>query len=154
MLAVAWINGHLIQVMFCLNCLVFLAVLKNHLFSQTLESLWSSYHYAAHHGGSHCLTHSSWWSSFPMSSDSVCVPLRFLELEVSLFTPPHSLGLTLYTTAVFSQAVIFTPPSPTPTTLSLNWVSFLCFWEKRFVHRKMGVTCQKGQESVPLPSVN
>lgn len=108
----------------------------NHLFSQLLGNLWSSYCHAAHHGGSHCLTYATLDGVIFPCQTILCCPSKVCRIR----------GLTLYTTTFFRTG--FTPPKyilrllfhsslPRPH----HWVSFLCFWEKLFIHRNREVTC-------------
>lgn len=108
---------------------------ENHLFSQLLGNLWSSYCHAAHRGGSHCLTHAALDGVICPCQTILCSPSKVHRIR----------GLTLYTTAFLSTG--FTPPQYILRLLfhsSLphphHWVSLLCFWEKLFIHRNRGVT--------------
>lgn len=123
LLAFLWINYHLIEAMFCLNCTVFPAVLKItyfHIHWRVSEALplcsspwWVSL----------SDTHKSWWSNLPLSSDFVCVPLKFFSLR------SHSLHTTFLRTD-------FIPPCyflkllflllPPPPSLWV-WSEFLSF---------------------------
>lgn len=122
MLTVAWINCHLIRVIFCLNCLVFPAVLKITYFCNcwriseartimqlTIEGLivWHM----------QILT-----ELFALVRQFCAVPLRFLELEDSLSTPLHSLGQALHHHGVF-WGCYFAPPSCIPINEFPSFVS-------------------------------
>lgn len=123
--------GYILPELLSLSCSA-----ENHLFLQLLKNLWSSYHYAAHHRGSHCLTHAALDGVIFPCQTVLCCPSKVLGIR----------RLALYTAAFLRTG--FTPPRCFLRLLFCSsllhphqWVSFLCFWEKRFIQRNMGVTC-------------
>lgn len=117
--------GYILPELLSLSCSA-----ENHLFSQLLENLWSSYHHAAHRGGSHCLTHAALGGVICPRQTILCYPSKVLGIR----------GLTLYTTALLRTG--FTPPQyflrllfhsslPHPH----HRVSFPCFWEEMLTQK-------------------